>query len=208
MKKGKLLIISGFSGVGKGTVVKHIMDHYPDYRLSVSVTTRDPRENEINGVHYHFISNEKFEDMISKNDLLEYAGYVNHYYGTPRAFVETNIENGKNVILEIETQGAIQVKKDKPEAIMIFVLPPDADTLKKRLIGRNTETEEVINQRLQKAAEETAVLDHYEYFVINDAVEECAANIDKIVKDNHPKLADADCVEKIKKDIMKFSKGE
>lgn len=208
MEKGKLLIVSGFSGVGKGTVVKHIMDKYPDYRLSVSVTTRGPRENEINGVHYHFISNEKFEDMVSKNQLLEHAGYVDNYYGTPREFVETNIENGNNVILEIETKGALQIKKDKPEAIMIFVLPPDADTLKDRLIGRNTETEEVINKRLAKAAEETDVLDNYEYFVINDIVETCAANIDKIVKNNNPELADSDCVEKIKKDIMKFSKGE
>lgn len=208
MEKGKLLIVSGFSGVGKGTVVKHIMDNYDDYILSVSVTTRGPRENEINGVHYHFISNEKFEDMVSKDQLLEHAGYVDNYYGTPREFVETNIENGNNVILEIETKGALQIKKIKPEAKMIFVLPPDADTLKQRLIGRNTETEEVINKRLAKAAEETDVLDNYEYFVINDIVEDCAANIDKIVTDNNPELADSDCVDKIKKDIMKFSKGE
>lgn len=208
MKKGNLLIISGFSGVGKGTVVKHIMDNYDDYRLSVSVTTRKPRNYETDGVHYHFITNDKFENMVNNNQLLEHAGYVNNYYGTPREFVDTNIEQGNNVILEIETKGAIQVKKVMPDAKMIFVLPPDADTLKARLIGRNTETIDVINQRLKKAAEETDVLDNYEYFVINDIVDKCAANIDKIAKDNNPELADSDFVENIKKDIMKFSKGE
>lgn len=208
MKKGKLLIISGFSGVGKGTVVDYIMNNYNDYRLSISVTTRSPRDYEEDGVQYHFITDEKFEKMVENNQLLEHAGYVNHYYGTPRSFVENNIELGNNVILEIETKGAIQVKKVMPDARMIFVLPPDADTLKARLVGRNTESIEVINERLKKAAEETDVLDNYEYFVINDVVENCAANIDKIANDNNPGLADSDFVKNIKKDIMKFSKGE
>ena len=184
------------------------MEHFDDYKLSVSATTRNPRNNEINGVHYHFISNEKFEDMISKNQFLEHAGYIDNYYGTPREFVETNIDNGNNVILEIETKGALQVKRIKPEAIMIFVLPPDADTLKQRLIDRKTETEEQVNKRLAKAAEEIDVLDNYEYLIINNVVEDCAINIDKIVNNNNPELPDSDCVDKIKKDIMKFSKGE
>ena len=150
MKKGKLLVISGFSGVGKGTVVKYLKEHKDTYKVSVSVTTREPRPNEIPGVHYHYISNEQFETMINENKLLEYAGYVDHYYGTPREFVETNLNSGNDVILEIETKGALQVKKNMPEAILIFILPPSADELRNRLVGRNTETEEVINDRLKR----------------------------------------------------------
>lgn len=208
MKKGKLLIISGFSGVGKGTVVKYILDNYSDYKISISATTRSPREDEVDGTHYHFLTTEKFEDMIKNNQLLEYANYVGNYYGTPRDFVEKNINEGNNVILEIETQGALQVKKMMPEAVMIFVLPPNADTLKERLVGRQTETMEVINKRLSKAAEETGVIDKYDYFVINDEIADCAACINDIVTDNNPELIGSDCVNKIKNDILKFSKGE
>ena len=161
MKKGKLLVISGFSGVGKGTVVNYLKEHKDTYKVSVSVTTREPRPNEIPGVHYHYISNEQFETMINENKLLEYAGYVDHYYGTPREFVEENLNSGNDVILEIETKGALQVKKNMPEAILIFILPPSADELRKRLVGRNTETEEVINDRLKKAAEETDNMDSF-----------------------------------------------
>ena len=163
MKKGKLIIVSGFSGVGKGTVMEYLKNNYDNYEFSVSVTTRQPRENEINGVHYHFITNDKFEKMVNEDALLEYAGYVDHYYGTPRQFVEDNINQGKDVILEIETQGALQVKEKKPEAVMVYILPPSAKELKKRLVGRNTESIEVINDRLAKAAEETDNLDKYDY---------------------------------------------
>ena len=147
-------------------------------------------------------------DMIKNNQLLEYANYVGNYYGTPRDFVEKNINEGNNVILEIETQGALQVKKMMPEAVMIFVLPPNADTLKERLVGRQTETMEVINKRLSKAAEETGVIDKYDYFVINDEIADCAARINDIVTDNNTELIGSDCVNKIKNDILKFSKGE
>lgn len=208
MKKGKLLIISGFSGVGKGTVVKYMQENFADYNVSVSATTRQPRENEINGIHYHYITDEQFKEMINNDQLLEYASYVDHYYGTPRAFVETNIEQGRNVILEIETQGALKVKAKMPEAVMIFILPPNAETLRQRLIGRNTESEEVIQKRLEKAAEETEVIDYYEYFVINDEIEKCANNINKIVTGDKPDLPDKEQVSKIKKDILKFLKGE
>lgn len=208
MKKGKLLIISGFSGVGKGTVVKYMLDNYSNYNISVSATTRKPREGEINGVHYHFISNEQFENMIADRELLEYAKYVDNYYGTPKAFVEKKLEEGNNVILEIETQGALQVKEMMPEAVMIFVLPPDADTLKNRLLGRKTETIDVINKRLCKAAEETDVVDKYEYCVINDEVSKCAKRINDIATDNNPELLSSDCINKIINDILKFSKGE
>ncbi len=189
-------------------IPKYILDNYSDYKISISATTRSPREGEVDGTHYHFLTTEKFEDMIKNNQLLEYANYVGNYYGTPRDFVEKNINEGNNVILEIETQGALQVKKMMPEAVMIFVLPPNADTLKERLVGRQTETMEVINKRLSKAAEETGVIDKYDYFVINDEIADCAACINDIVTDNNPELIGSDCVNKIKNDILKFSKGE
>lgn len=207
-EKGRLLVISGFSGVGKGTVVKHMMREYPNYVLSVSATTRDPRNNEIPEVDYHYITNEEFEKMIKERQLLEYASYVDHYYGTPKEFVDKNIKEGNNVILEIETQGAIQVKDNEPEVIMIFLLPPDAVTLKQRLIGRGTETEEVIAKRLKKAAEETENMPYYEYFVINDEIDKCADNINKIVTGAQPDLPSKEQVSRIKNDILRFSKGE
>lgn len=208
MKKGKLLIISGFSGVGKGTVVKYLREHYENYEFSVSVTTRQPRENEVNGVHYHFISNDLFEEMVKSDRLLEHAGYVDHYYGTPREFVEENINKGKDVILEIETKGALQVKEKMPEALMVFILPPSAGELKARLVNRNTESSEVIRERLAKAAEETHNVDKYDYFVVNDIVESCAERINDIRNDNNPELADRDFVKKIKKEILVFVEGE
>ncbi len=174
MKKGKLLVISGFSGVGKGTVVKYLKEHKDTYKVSVSVTTREPRPNEIPGVHYHYISNEQFETMINENKLLEYAGYVDHYYGTPREFVETNLDSGN-------------------------------DVLRNRLVGRNTETEEVINDRLKKAAEETDNMEKYDYFVLNDEVEKCAKHIENIKNDNNPQSLDMDFVNQIKSEILKFA---
>ena len=176
--------------------------------MSVSATTRDPRNNEIPEVDYHYITNEEFEKMIKERQLLEYASYVDHYYGTPKEFVDTNIKEGNNVILEIETQGAIQVKDNEPEVIMIFLLPPDAVTLKQRLIGRGTETEEVIAKRLKKAAEETENMPYYEYFVINDEIDKCADNINKIVTGAQPDLPSKEQVSRIKNDILRFSKGE
>ena len=205
MKKGKLLVISGFSGVGKGTVVKYLKEHKDTYKVSVSVTTREPRPNEIPGVHYHYISNEQFETMINENKLLEYAGYVDHYYGTPREFVETNLNSGNDVILEIETKGALQVKKNMPEAILIFILPPSADELRNRLVGLYTETADVINDRLQKASEETYNMEKYDYFVLNDEVEKCAKHIENIKNNNNPQSLDMDFVNQIKSEILKFA---
>ena len=206
--QGTLLVVSGFSGAGKGTVIKELLKEHDNYSLSISATTRKPREGEQDGREYFFKTKEEFEDMISRGRFLEHAQYVNNYYGTPRDFVEKNINEGNNVILEIETQGALQVKKMMPEAVMIFVLPPNADALKERLVGRQTETMEVINKRLSKAAEETGVIDKYDYFVINDEIADCAARINDIVTDNNPELIGSDCVNKIKNDILKFSKGE
>lgn len=208
MKKGKLLVISGFSGVGKGTVVKALLEKYPNYKLSISATTRAPRDMEVEGEHYFFRTKEDFEAMIENQELLEYANYVGNYYGTPKRYVEKNLNNGNNVILEIEAQGAIQIKEKVPDAIMIFLLPPDAKTLKERLIGRKTESEEVIHERLKQAVEETKALDNYDYFVINDEVLKCVENINCIVGDNLPELASDDEVQSIKNDIKNFLKGE
>lgn len=207
MNKGKLLVISGFSGVGKGTVVNYLKEHDDNYKISVSVTTRNPRENEIDGMHYHFITNEQFEKMIEENKLLEYAGYVDHYYGTPKEFVERSLDQGNNVILEIETKGALQVKENKPDAILIFILPPSAEELKNRLVGRQTETEEVICERLKKAAEETDNIDKYDYYVLNDEVDKCAQHIENI-KNNNPQSLDMDFVNQIKSEVLMFAKGD
>lgn len=208
MEKGKLLIISGFSGVGKGTVVKRLLDEYSNYKVSVSATTRNPREGEENGIHYFFKTIEEFEKMIENKQLLEYANYVGNYYGTPKEFVESQLNQGINVILEIETKGALKVKEKMPEAMLIFLLPPDGDTLKQRLVGRNTETEEVIAERLKKAAEETVAMENYEYFVVNDEIDKCVDDINRIITDNEPELLTRDRILEIKNDILKFSKGE
>ncbi|MCI9125717.1 MAG: guanylate kinase [Eubacterium sp.] len=207
MNKGKLLVISGFSGVGKGTVVNYLKEHDDNYKISVSVTTRNPRENEIDGMHYHFITNEQFEKMIEENKLLEYAGYVDHYYGTPKEFVERSLDQGNDVILEIETKGALQVKENKPDAILIFILPPSAEELKNRLVGRQTETEKVICERLKKAAEETDNIDKYDYYVLNDEVDKCAQHIENI-KNNNPQSLDMDFVNQIKSEVLMFAKGD
>ena len=180
MKKGKLIIISGFSGVGKGTVVKYILDNYSDYKISISATTRSPREGEVDGTHYHFLTTEKFEDMIKNNQLLEYANYVGNYYGTPRDYVEEQIKANRNVILEIESVGALNVKKIFPEAVLVFITQPDADELEKRLRGRGTEDEETIIARLRKAAKESEGVEKYDYIVINNTVDEAVLEIENI----------------------------
>ncbi|MBP5772480.1 MAG: guanylate kinase [Eubacterium sp.] len=208
MEKGKLLIISGFSGVGKGTVVENMLENFDNYKISISCTTRDPRPAEEDGVHYHFISKDEFEKMIENDELLEHAKYVDNYYGTPKKFVEDCLKRGENVILEIESEGARKVKAKMPEAIMIFVLPPSAKHLKDRLIGRNTEDHDSITKRLLKAVEETDAMKHYEYFVVNDQIDDTAKNIDKIVTNTNPDLPSEDEVLNIKNEIINFSKGE
>lgn len=208
MARGKLLVISGFSGVGKGTTVKKMVEEYEKYKLSVSATTRNPRAGEVHGEHYYFVTKEQFEQMIVDKELLEYAEFVGNYYGTPKSYVEENLEKGNHVILEIECQGAEIVKKLVPEAVLVFILPPSAEELKNRLIGRNTEDPEVIEQRLLRAVEETEYLKNYEYFVINDLVENCMVNIDKIIENDHPLLPTKEQIETIVTDIKKFKKGE
>ncbi len=183
--KGIITVVSGFSGAGKGTIMKELISKYDRYALSISATTRDPRPGEVHGREYFFVSNEEFEKLIEENGLIEHAGYVNHYYGTPRKFVEDKLSEGKDVILEIEIQGALQIKEQYPDAVLLFVMPPSARELKKRLTGRGTETEEVIDQRLKRAREESVGIENYDYIVINDDLDECVKRVDEIIRAAH-----------------------
>jgi len=181
MEKGALVVVSGFSGAGKGTLMKRLLELHDHYALSVSMTTRGMRPGEENGKSYFFVSKEEFEKTIAENGLIEYASYCDNYYGTPKAYVEKCLAEGKDVILEIEVQGAKQVKKQFPEAILMFVATKSAVVLKERLTGRGTETEEVINKRLTRAIDEAKEMDAYDYVVINDDLDECAETINDIV---------------------------
>ncbi|HIZ23710.1 MAG TPA: guanylate kinase [Candidatus Blautia faecigallinarum] len=201
MNKGVLVVISGFSGAGKGTVIRELLKKYQNYALSVSVTTRDPRPGEIDGKHYFFRTKEEFQELIQKDELVEYAEYVENYYGTPRAYVEEQLEKGKDVILEIEIQGAMKVKEKNPEALFIFVTPPSMEELKRRLIGRGTESMEVINSRLLKAREEAQWMEHYDYLAINDTVEECVECMHQIIQSEHSRMSrNQEFIDKIRKE--------
>lgn len=178
---GKLVVISGFSGVGKGTVVKRMISDFEHYALSVSMTTRQPREGEIHGVHYFFVSDEVFEKMIEDGGFLEHAGYVGHYYGTPKAYVDENRSNGIDVILEIEVQGALQIKELFPEAVLIFITTPSAREMEKRLVGRKTESQEQITGRFVRAREEAEHMKQYDYVVINDDLDDCVRLMEEII---------------------------
>lgn len=180
-KTGKLVIISGFSGVGKGTVVQQLIGNADHYALSVSMTTRQPRENEEHGVHYYFVKDEVFEEMIAKNGFLEHAGYVGNYYGTPKAFVEENRGKGIDVILEIEVQGALQVKRRHPEAVMIFITTPNAREMERRLTNRKTDSYEKITSRMERAVVEAEHMKEYDYVVINDILDDCVRTIEEII---------------------------
>lgn len=184
-KQGMLIVVSGFSGVGKGTAVKELVKK-PGYSLSISATTRQPREGEEHGREYFFKTVEEFENLIAENGFIEHARYVNNYYGTPRAFVEDQLAQGNNVILEIEVKGALQIKAQYPNAILIFISAASAEELKIRLTGRGTETQEVIDQRMKRAAEEALSIKDYDYFVINrdGQLEQCVEEIHNIVTSN------------------------
>ena len=184
-RNGIIIVVSGFSGAGKGTVMKALTAKYDRYALSISATTRGPRPGEENGREYFFVSNEEFENLIAENGLIEHAGYVDHYYGTPRKFVEDKLAEGKDVILEIEIQGALQIKEQYPDAVLLFIMPPSAQELKKRLMGRGTESEEVINQRLNRAKEESVGIENYDYIVINDVLDVCVDNVHEIISAAH-----------------------
>ena len=186
-QQGILAVVSGFSGAGKGTLMKELLKRYDNYALSVSATTRQPREGEKDGEDYFFVSREYFQQMIEDGRLVEYAQYVNHYYGTPRDYVEKKMAEGKDVILEIEIQGALKVKKRFPDALLIFVTPPSAGELRRRLVGRGTETIEVINARLRRAAEEASGMEAYDYLLINDEIDACVEQMHQLITLQHSK---------------------
>ena len=177
-QKGLLVIISGPAGSGKGTIVSRLRELAP-FDFSVSATTRSPRPGEQHGVHYYFVDKADFENKIEQGEMLEYAQYVGNYYGTPKKPVEDALAEGKNIILDIEVKGALQIKEKMPEAIMIYVLPPDYETLLARIRGRGTETEEVIQKRMNEAKNEIKTFPRYDYVVINrnDGVERAAQDV-------------------------------
>jgi len=202
MPKGILTVLSGFSGAGKGTAMKRLMEKYDDYALSISATTRNPREGEVDGREYFFKATEEFEKMIAQDELIEYARYVNHYYGTPRSYVEEQLENGKDVILEIEIQGALKVKEKFPDTLLVFITPPSAKELRRRLIGRGTESMEVIGQRLARAKEEAEGIDDYDCLIVNDDLESCVDELHSVIQNEKKKVArNGEFISKIRKEL-------
>lgn len=188
--RGILTVVSGFSGAGKGTIMKELLSKYSEqYALSISATTRAPRTGETDGVEYFFKSRDEFEQMIAGDALIEYAQYVGNYYGTPRAYVEEQLEAGKDVILEIEIQGALKVKRRFPDTLLLFVTPPSADELKNRLVGRGTETMDVIESRLARAIEEAQGIEEYDYLVINDELSRCVEEVHEIIQNEHYRVS-------------------
>ena len=217
--KGKLVVVSGFSGAGKGTLMKALMEQYgDDYALSVSATTRDPRPGEKDGIDYFYVTTEKFKQMIEADELIEYAQYVKNYYGTPKAYVQQQLDLGKNVILEIGIQGALKIKKQFPDTILLFVTAPDAKTLRDRLVGRGTETQDVINARLARACEESEGIENYDYLVVNDTVAHGVEVIHQLIgyerSGNTAQNAayrvssNIDFINNMKEELVSFSKGE
>lgn len=200
--RGILIVVSGFSGAGKGTLMKRLVEDYEDYALSVSATTRAPRAGEVHGREYFFLQREQFEKKIEENGLIEYACYCDNYYGTPREYVEQQLSEGKDVILEIEIQGARKIKAQYPEALLLFVMPPSAEELKRRLIGRGTETMEVIEKRMRRAAEEAEGIEDYEYIVINDDLDVCVRELHEIIKAAHNTPSrNEEFIEKMRKEL-------
>lgn len=219
MNKGILVVISGFSGAGKGTLMKQLMASYgAEYGLSISATTRAPRVGETDGKEYFFLTTEAFEKMIADGDLIEYAQYVGNYYGTPKKYVFDQLEAGKNVILEIEIQGALKVKEQFPDTRLLFISAPSAAELQNRLIGRGTETAEVIEKRLSRAVEESQGIENYDYFVINDDLMECTDRLHQIItnernnqcEDNekYSVSSNLDFINNMRNELKSFSKGE
>lgn len=184
-RKGIIIVVSGFSGAGKGTIMKELTGKYDQYALSISATTRKPREGEENGREYFFISKEEFEKLIEEDGLIEHARYVDNYYGTPRKYVEDKLSQGIDVILEIEIQGALQIKERYNDAVLLFVMPPSAKVLEERLRGRGTETDEVIRKRLSRANEEAIGIENYDYIVINDNLQDSVECVHEIISAAH-----------------------
>lgn len=201
-QRGLLVIVSGFSGAGKGTVVSQLCSEYENYAVSVSATTRDPRPGEEDGVHYYFRTTEEFEEMIRRDAFLEHACYVGNYYGTPAGPVEEQRSAGKDVILEIEYQGAVQVKEKHPDATTVFITPPSAEELVRRLTGRGTEDTDVIRKRLDRAREESVHMHEYDYILVNDDLDLCVRQLHELICRQHDRTANrTDFIREIRKEL-------
>lgn len=208
-RKGILIVLSGFSGAGKGSIVKRLLSDYDQYALSVSATTRSPRPGEEDGIAYFFKTKQEFEDMIAKDAFIEYARYVDNYYGTPKEYVQRQLDAGRDVILEIEIQGARKVKAQYPDTLMLFVVTPDAATLKERLTGRGTESPDVIHDRLKRAAEEAEGIEDYDYLVVNDNLDTCVAQVHALIESEHCRISrNADYIKEMQQEMNCFLKGE
>ena len=205
-RKGILTVISGFSGAGKGTVMKRLLEKYPEeYALSISCTSRSPRPGEQDGREYFFKTNEEFEKMIAEDAFLEHAKYVDHYYGTPAAYVKEQMDAGRNVILEIELQGALQIRNKLPETILMFLMPPSADELENRLRGRGTETDEVIRARLRRAVEESRSMEQYDYLVVIDNLETCVEEVHHLIQSQRMRTSECmDLITDMQEGVKKF----
>lgn len=201
MRRGILTVVSGFSGAGKGTVMKRLLEKYDSYALSVSATTRPPREGEQEGREYFFKTTEAFLEMIEKEELVEYARYVDNFYGTPKVYVEQQLADGKDVILEIEIQGARKIKEKIPDAVLIFITSPSMEELKRRLLGRGTESEEIIQARLERAQKESSGMEDYDYLIINDDLDLCVEDVHHIICGEHRRTGR-------NKEFMKQIQGE
>ena len=200
--QGSLVVVSGFSGAGKGTVMKRLLEKYDNYALSVSATTRQPREGEQEGVSYFFKTPDAFSDMIAKGELIEYANYCGNFYGTPKSYVEQQLRAGKDVLLEIEVQGALKVKAQIPDAVLVFITPPSMSELEARLRGRQTETEAVIAKRMARAKEEAGIMEQYDYLVVNDALETCVDELHGLIQKQHDRISQQKAfIDKIRQEL-------
>ena len=207
---GTLSVISGFSGAGKGTLIKRLTEKYPGkYALSISATTRKMREGEVDGVDYFFLRKTEFEERVKGGEFFEYARYVDNYYGTPKDYVFKQMDSGIDVILEIEVQGALNVKRQYPEAMLIFVMPPDAKTLYERLKNRGTESEETIRKRMVRAVDEIDLIEEYDHIIVNDDLEECVEYAHHLIKMQRSKVnRQIEFIHNMRNDLSSFLKGE
>lgn len=204
-RKGVLVVVSGFSGVGKGTIMQRLIEKYEGYALSISATTRAPRAGEADGREYFFRTREEFRQMIAREELVEYACYCDNYYGTPRNYVEEQMAKGKDVILEIEIQGAHKIKEKYPDALLLFVMPPNAEALRQRLIGRGTESAEVVEARLERAKAEADGIESYDYILVNDDLEDCVDRMHELIGCQHWQVGNnEEFIDKVRTEIKGF----
>ncbi|MFR4439325.1 MAG: guanylate kinase [Hungatella sp.] len=203
--QGILTVVSGFSGVGKGTLMRELLTAMTTMHCLFSATTRSPREGEVHGREYFFATREEFELMIQQEKLIEYAEYVGNYYGTPKEYVLSQLTDGKDVILEIEIQGAQKIRQQFPEALLLFVVAPTAEELKRRLTGRGTESADVIEARLRRAAEESEGMDQYDYLLVNDTVENCVERMHQLIQSQHRKVSNCrNFIRDMKEELKQF----